>query len=390
MVDEFNISSIDMISPTIYLDHNATTGLDKNVLQAMLPFFTQHYQNPGSSHLAGLTVNEFTDDAYWQVAGLIGSKPDEVVFTSGATESVNLAVRGISNGERKHLITLCTEHRAVLDTVKDHARKNNFTCAVLPVQSSGLVDPEMLEEAITDETLLVSIMLVNNETGTVQDIRKISEMVHAKGAFLLCDATQAVGKIPVNVRELGIDLMAFSAHKFYGPKGVGGLYVSGSIRKYLEAQITGGGQQKNRRSGTLNVPGIIGMGKACEMAKKNMDAHATSVQRLRDNLEKELLNIEGTSVNGSVQHRIFNTSNMIFKNVFSEQLIMALQHISVSSGSACSSVTTEPSHVLKGLGLSDEDALCSIRFSLGKDNTQEEIDLAVKRISELVVQFRNG
>jgi len=377
-----------MNPPTIYLDHNATTRLDEEVLQAMLPFFTEHYQNPGSSHLAGLTVNELVDNACWQVADLIGSRPEDIIFTSGATESVNLAVRGISKGERNHLVTLCTEHKAVLDTVKNHAEKNNLVCSVLPVQSDGLVDLEVLEDAMTYETLLVSIMMVNNETGTVQNIRKISEMVHAKGAFLLCDATQAVGKILVNVRELGIDLMAFSAHKFYGPKGVGGLYVSGSVKKYLEAQITGGGQQKNRRSGTLNVPGIIGMAKACEIANKNMAHDTAYVKSLRNYLENELLKIEGTAVNGSVEHRIFNTSNIIFKNVFSEQLIMALQHISVSSGSACSSVTTEPSHVLKGLGLSDEDALCSIRFSLGKDNTKEEMDVVVRRISELVAQLR--
>ena len=379
-----------MTSPTIYLDHNATTRLDENVLAAMLPFFTEHYENPGSSHLAGLTVSEYTDNACWQVADLIGSRPEEVVFTSGATESVNLAVRGISNGRRNHLITLCTEHKAVLDTVKDHAGTNDLTCAILPVQSNGLVDLDLLEKEITDNTLLVSVMLVNNETGTIQNMKKISELVHAKGAFLLCDATQAVGKIPVNVQELGIDLMAFSAHKFYGPKGIGGLYVSASVKKYLGAQITGGGQQKNRRSGTLNVPGIIGMAKACEIAKKDMDRHAAYVKTLRDDLEKELLKIEGTSVNGSAEYRIFNTVNMVFKNVFSEQLIMALQHISVSSGSACTSVTTEPSHVLKGLGLSDKDALCSIRFSLGKDNTKEEIEVAAKRISELVTQFRRG
>lgn len=379
-----------MTSPKIYLDHNATTRLDKNVLEAMLPFFTDCYENPGSSHLAGLTANEHLENASRQVADLIGSRPEEVIFTSGATESVNLAIRGISNGERNHLITLSTEHKAVLDTVTDHAGKNNLSCSILPVRSDGLADPDLLEQTITDKTLLVSVMLVNNETGIVQDIKKISEMAHSKGAFLLCDATQAVGKIPVNVRDLGVDLMAFSAHKFYGPKGVGALYISNAIKKHLTAGITGGGQQKNRRSGTLNVPGIIGMAKACEIAKKTMDQHASCVKKLRDHLESELLNIEGTSVNGSVEHRIFNTANMLFKNVFSEQLIMALQHISVSSGSACSSVTTEPSYVLKSLGLRDEDALCSIRFSLGKDNTKEEIDIAVKRISELVEQFRKG
>ncbi|WP_294310359.1 cysteine desulfurase family protein [uncultured Chryseobacterium sp.] len=377
-----------MISHNIYLDHNATTKLDGNVLEAMIPFFTEHYENPGSSHLAGLTVDEYIEEAFRQVADLIGCRTNEIIFTSGATESINLAIRGISHGERNHLVTLCTEHKAVLDTVKDHAEKSHLNCSILPVQNDGLADLDLLEQAITGKTLLVSVMLVNNETGTIQYIKEISELVHAKGAFLLCDATQAVGKIPVNVQELGIDLMAFSAHKFYGPKGIGALYVSKDVKKYLSSQITGGGQQKNRRSGTLNVPGIIGMAKACEIAKENMDHHAAYVKNLRDRLENRLLAIDGTSVNGSLRHRIFNTTNMVFKNVFSEQLIMALQHISVSSGSACSSVTTEPSHVLKGLGLNDEDALCSIRFSLGKDNTKEEIDVVVRRISELVAQFR--
>lgn len=379
-----------MTSPKIYLDHNATTRLDENVLEAMLPFFTDCYENPGSSHLAGLTANEHLENASWQVADLIGSHPDEILFTSGATESINLAVRGISKGEKNHLVTVCTEHKAVLDTIVSHSQENHLQYTILPVQKDGRIDLKILENSITDKTLLVSVMMVNNETGTIQDIQEISKIVHAKGAFLLCDATQAVGKIPVDVMKLGVDFMAFSAHKFHGPKGVGALYISKKVKKFLKPQITGGGQQKNRRSGTLNVPGIIGMAKACEIAKKTMDQHASCVKKLRDHLESELLNIEGTSVNGSVEHRIFNTANMLFKNVFSEQLIMALQHISVSSGSACSSVTTEPSYVLKSLGLRDEDALCSIRFSLGKDNTKEEIDIAVKRISELVEQFRKG
>ena len=357
-----------MTSPKIYLDHNATTRLDENVLEAMLPFFTDCYENPGSSHLAGLTANEHLENASWQVADLIGSHPDEILFTSGATESINLAVRGISKGEKNHLVTVCTEHKAVLDTIVSHSQENHLQYTILPVQKDGRIDLKILENSITDKTLLVSVMMVNNETGTIQ----------------------AVGKIPVDVMKLGVDFMAFSAHKFHGPKGVGALYISKKVKKFLKPQITGGGQQKNRRSGTLNVPGIIGMAKACEIANKTMDQHASCVKKLRDHLESELLKIEGTSVNGSVEHRIFNTANILFKNVFSEQLIMALQHISVSSGSACSSVTTEPSHVLKSLGLSDEDALCSIRFSLGKDNTKEEIDIAVKRISELVEQFRKG
>lgn len=375
-------------SEKIYLDNNATTRPDDRVLQAMLPFYTEYYENAGSSHLAGLTVNEHVDNAIWQVSGLIGCRPEELIFTSGATEAINLAVRGISNGTRNHFVTITTEHKAVLDTVESYTENGNYTHTFLQVGKDGRIDLDDLDAAVSENTLMVNIMLVNNETGVIQDIRKISETVHAKGAFLLCDATQAVGKIPVDVHDLGIDLMPFSAHKFYGPKGTGALYVSKKLKSRLQPQITGGGQQNNRRSGTLNVPGIIGFGKACEIARHDMQQDYLQIKNLRDHLENELLKIEGTFINGSSEHRIHTTANICFPGVLSEQLILSLQNISVSSGSACSSVTAKPSHVLKAMGLSDEEALSSIRFSLGRFNTMEQIDYTVSRMQKLIQQLR--
>lgn len=375
-------------SEKIYLDNNATTRTDDRVLQAMLPFFTEYYENAGSSHLAGLTVNEHVDNAIWQVSDLIGCRPEALIFTSGATEAINLAVRGISNGTRNHFVTITTEHKAVLDTVESYTENGNYTHTLLQAGKDGRIDLDDLDAAVSANTLMVNIMLVNNETGVIQDIRKISETVHAKGAFLLCDATQAVGKIPVDVHDLGIDLMPFSAHKFYGPKGTGALYVSKKLKSRLQSQITGGGQQNNRRSGTLNVPGIIGFGKACEIARHDMQQDYLQIKNLRNHLENELLKIEGTFVNGSSEHRIHTTANICFPGVLSEQLILSLQNISVSSGSACSSVTAKPSHVLKAMGLSDEEALSSIRFSLGRFNTMEQIDYTVSRMQKLIQQLR--
>ncbi len=372
----------------IYLDNNASTRMDERVLQAMLPFFTETYENAGSSHLAGFTVHEHVENAAWQVAELIGARPEELVFTSGATEAINLALRGISNGNRNHFVTASTEHQAVLDTAAGLTRTGNYTQTLVPVHRDGLIDFQALNDAVSENTLMVNIMMANNETGTLQDIRKISETVHAKGAFLLCDATQAVGKIPVDVKGLGIDLMPFSAHKFYGPKGAGALYLSGRIKNHFTPQITGGGQQNNRRSGTLNVPGIIGLGKACEIAQQEMEQDQVRIEELRNYLEHELLSMEGSFINGSVDKRIHTTSNICFPGILSEQLIMALKTISVSSGSACSSVTAKPSHVLKALGLTDEEALSSIRFSLGRFNTKEEIDTALMKIRNIIQQLR--
>lgn len=371
---------------TIYLDNNATTRLDERVLNSMLPYFTHSYANASSGHLAGLTINEAVENAAWQTASLIGATPEEIIFTSGATESINLAIKGLAHQTRKHIVTVATEHKAVLDTC-DYMRNLGFDITYLPVNSEGILDLQILNEAITDNTLLVIVMMVNNEIGVTQNINKISEIVHAKNALFMCDATQAVGKISVDVQKLGIDLLALSAHKFYGPKGIGALYLSAKAKIKLATQIHGGGQQRKLRSGTLNVPAIIGLGKACEIAQAEMETDQKRITKLRDQLEQSLLQIEGSFVNGHITNRIYNTSNLCFPGVNSESLILALQNISVSNGSSCSAVTSEPSYVLKALGLSDEDALSSIRFSLGKFTTKEEILEVVERVLSLVKQM---
>lgn len=373
----------------IYLDNNATTRLDDRVLTAMLPFFTEHYANAGSSHLFGLTVKEAVENAQHQVAGLIGARPAEIVFTSGATESINLAIKGLCNSDssRRHIVTITTEHKAVLDTCA-FMENEGFSITCLSVGKNGLVNLEDIRVAVTEDTLLVCVMLANNETGVLQPIKEIAAITHSKGALLLCDATQAVGKIPVDVTGLGVDLMPFSAHKFYGPKGVGGLFVSSKIRKLISPEIHGGGQQRNLRSGTLNVTGIIGLGKACEIALTDLQEDALRISALRNRLETGLLKIEGSYINGAIDARLSNTTNICFPGSNSEKLIIALQNIAVSSGSACSSVTTEPSHVLKAMGLSDSDALGSIRFSLGRFTTTQEIDITIETVMQLVKRIR--
>lgn len=371
----------------IYLDNNATTRVDNSVLQAMLPFFTEDYANASSSHLFGLTVNEAVEVAHEQVADLIGGSPKEITFTSGATEAINLAIKGLVNHPKKHIVTVATEHKAVLDTC-EWMEKQGFIITHLPVQSDGIIDLDVLETAVTEDTLLVCVMYANNETGVLQPIKQISEISHAKGALYMTDATQAVGKLPIDVSELGIDLMPLSAHKFYGPKGIGALYISATAKIKLDLQMHGGGHERKMRSGTLNVPGIVGLGKACEIASSEMQADSESIATLRNHLESGLLKIEGAFVNGNATHRLYNTTNICFPGANSEKLILALGNIAVSSGSACSAVTTEPSYVLKALGLSDADALSSIRFSLGRFTTYEEISCAIDRVTELVAQLR--
>ena len=375
------------LQQTIYLDNNATTQLDQRVLNVMLPYFTTAYANASSSHLAGLTIHEAVENAAWETANLIGATPEEIIFTSGATESINLAIKGFSNQNKKHIVTVSTEHKAVLDTCQ-FMESIDFEVTYLPVNSDGILDLQLLNDSITDQTLMVIVMMVNNEIGVIQDIDRISAIVHSKKALFMCDATQAVGKMAVDVQKSGIDLLALSAHKFYGPKGVGALYLSAKAKIKLTPQIHGGGQQRKLRSGTLNVPGIIGLGKACEIAKAEMKTDQERIQKLRDHLEKSLLQIEGSFVNGNTTNRIYNTSNICFPGVNSESLILALQNISVSNGSSCSAVTSEPSHVLKALGISDENALSSIRFSLGKFTSEEEILLTIERVCALVEQLR--
>lgn len=375
--------------PTIYLDNNATTRLDERVLDAMLPYFTDFYANASSSHLAGLEIQEAVENAAWQTANLIGAKEEEIIFTSGATESINLAIKGLVNENKKHIVTVATEHKAVLETCR-YMESIGFEVTYLPVASDGILDINLLNEVITNKTLIVTVMITNNETGVIQDIAKISSIAHAKNALFLCDATQAVGKLTVDVKKLGIDLLALSAHKFYGPKGVGALYISAEAKIKLVPLLYGGNQQRKLRSGTLNVPGIIGLGKASEIAVLEMDSDENRITKLRDQLENALLKIQGSFVNGNARNRIYNTSNICFPGVNSEQLILALKNIAVSNGSSCSSVTSQPSHVLKALGLSDEDALSSIRFSLGRFTTAEEIEKTIERVTALTKQLKEN
>ncbi|MEO8534722.1 MAG: cysteine desulfurase family protein [Flavobacterium sp.] len=372
----------------IYLDNNATTRTDERVLEYMLPYFTQYFANASSTHLAGLTVNEAVEQATWKIANLIGASEEEIYFTSSATEAINLAIKGLSNQNRKHIITVSTEHKAVLETCQ-YMENIGFEITYLPVNQDGIIDPDLLNQSITNNTLMVIVMMVNNETGVVQNIQEIAEIAHRKNALLMCDATQAVGKIPVDVTALDIDLLCLSAHKFYGPKGIGALYISSSAKIKLMPQLHGGGQQRKLRSGTLNVPGIIGLGKASEIALAEMKTDEERILHLRNRLEEGLLKIEGAFVNGNTQNRIYNTSNMCFPGVNSQRLIIALQNISVSDGSACSSVITEPSHVLKALGLSDENALSSIRFSLGRYTTLEEIETTISKVTQLAQELRS-
>ncbi|KQW99537.1 cysteine desulfurase family protein [Flavobacterium sp. Root420] len=371
--------------PTIYLDNNATTRLDERVLDAMLPYFTDLYANASSSHLAGLETREAVENAAWQTANLIGATEEEIIFTSGATESINLAIKGLANENKKHIVTVATEHKAVLETCR-YMESIGFEITYLSVASDGILDVNILNEVITTKTLIVIVMITNNETGVIQNIAEISGVIHAKNALFLCDATQAVGKIFIDVKKLGIDLLALSAHKFYGPKGVGALYISAEAKIKLSPLLNGGNQQRKLRSGTLNVPGIIGLGKAAEIAVLEIDNDYNRIILLRDQLENGLLKIEGSFVNGNSQNRIYNTSNICFPGVNSEKLILALQNIAVSNGSSCSSVTSQPSHVLKALGLSDEEALSSIRFSLGRFTTAQEIEQTIERVTALTTQ----
>ncbi len=375
----------------IYLDNNATTKVDERVVQFALPFLTENFGNASSTHEFGQEVNKAVNDARQKVANLVGGDDDDIIFTSGATEAINLAIKGIVENyqERgKHIITLQTEHSAVLDTCQ-YLENQGFEVTYLPVNPDGLLDLGLLEKSIRIDTVLVSVMYVNNEIGIIQPIKQIAELAHAKGAFFMTDATQVVGKIPINVKELGIDLMTFSGHKFHAPKGVGALYVRDNKKKIrLNAQTHGGRHERGLRSGTLNTFGIVAMGKACEIAKEEMKANTRQIKALRDFLETELLKIPNTKINGSQENRLYNITNILFEGADSEAVIMGLQGIAVSNGSACTAITLEPSHVLKALGLTDEQAFQSLRFSLSKCNTKEEIEMAVLAVSKVIGELR--
>ncbi|GIV44631.1 MAG: cysteine desulfurase IscS [Bacteroidia bacterium] len=377
----------------IYLDHNATTPVDPRVLQAMLPYFTEHFGNAASrSHPYGWKAEEAVDYAREQIARLIGADSKEIIFTSGATESDNLGIKGVIEMYAKkgnHIVTCVTEHKAVLDTCRNLEKKGLAKVTYLPVGTDGLIDLNQLKDAVTDQTVLVCIMYANNEIGVIQPIKEIAQIAHSKGALFMTDATQGVGKVPILVNELGIDLMAFTAHKMYGPKGVGALYVRRkNPRVKVTAQIDGGGHERGMRSGTLNVPGIVGFGAAAEICQKEMNEEAQRLKILRDKLENALLQIEETYLNGHKIHRLPHVSNISFKYVEGEGLIMGIKDLAVSSGSACTSASLEPSYVLKSLGVDDDLAHSSIRFGLGRFTTEEEIDYAIQHVTQAVHQLR--
>lgn len=378
----------------IYLDNNSTTPTDPRVVEAMLPYF---YQIPGNaasrSHPFGWQAEEAVDYAREQLANLISVDSKEIIFTSGATESDNLAIKGVFemySRKGNHIITLTTEHKAVLDACKK-VEKMGGQVTYLDVKRDGLVDLEKLEAAITDKTILVSIMWANNETGVIQPMKEIGEICARHGVLFMSDATQAVGKIPVDPKATGVHLMAFTGHKMYGPKGVGALFVNRkNPRVKVTSQMDGGGHERGMRSGTLNVPGIVGFGKAAELAKKEMEEDAARLSKLRDKLENAFLQLEEAYVNGNVEHRMPHVTNISFKHVEGEGLMMTFnQNIAVSSGSACTSASLEPSYVLIALGLGDDLAHSSIRFSLGRFTTEEEIDFAIEAVSKGVNHMRD-
>jgi len=382
-----------MVQLPVYLDNNATTPMDPRVLEAMLPYFTENFGNAASrNHPFGWKAEEAVDYAREQVAQLIGADPKEIIFTSGATEADNLAIKGVYEmyaSKGNHIITCVTEHKAVLDTCK-HIERLGGEVTYLPVNNEGLIDLKELEAAIRPTTILIAIMYANNEIGVIQPIRAISELARKNGILLFSDAVQAVGKIPVNVQQDGIDLMAFTGHKMYGPKGIGALYVRRkNPRVKVTAQMDGGGHERGMRSGTLNVPGIVGFGKACELARLEMDQDAVRLSQLRDKLESALLKIEESYVNGSLAHRLPHVSNISFKYVEGEGLMMGFnKNIALSSGSACTSASLEPSYVLKALGLGDDLAHSSLRFGLGRFTTEEQIDYTIKAVTDTVLKLR--
>jgi len=378
----------------IYLDNNSTTPTDPRVVEAMLPYFHNVPGNAASrNHPFGWAAEEAVDYAREQIASLIDVDSKEIIFTSGATESDNLALKGVYEmyaRKGNHIITLKTEHKAVLDSCKK-IEKMGGEVTYLDVQRDGLVDLKELEAAIKDTTILVSIMWANNETGVIQPMKEIGEICEKHGVLFMSDATQAVGKIKTHPKEVGVHLMAFTGHKMYGPKGVGALFVNRkNPRVKVTAQQDGGGHERGMRSGTLNVPGIVGMGKAAEIALKEMATDAERLSKLRDRLEKTLSeNLEEVYINGNVDHRMPHVTNVSFKHVEGEGLMMTFSQIGVSSGSACTSASLEPSYVLMALGLGDDLAHSSIRFSLGKFNTDEDIDIAIQQVTEGVNHMRN-
>ena len=375
----------------IYLDYSATTPVDERVLEAMLPFLRQDFGNPASrSHAFGWRAEEAVELARQQVGDLVGADAKEIVWTSGATESINLAIKGAAHFYRdkgRHLITVKTEHKATLDTCRELEREG-YEVTYLDVRENGLLDLDVLRSVIRSDTLLLSVMLVNNEIGVVQDIPAIGEICREKGIMLHVDAAQATGKLPIDLRTLNVDLMSFSAHKTYGPKGIGALYVRRRPRVRLEPLIHGGGHERGMRSGTLPTHQIVGMGESFRLAGELMESELPKIRALRDRLLSGLRTIEATVVNGDLEHRVPHNLNISFNYVEGESLLMAVKDIAVSSGSACTSASLEPSYVLRALGRSDELAHSSIRFSIGRFTTEQDVDFTVRLMADKVAKLR--
>jgi len=377
----------------IYFDYQATTPLDPRVLEAMLPYFTQSFGNAASrSHSFGWQAEEAVEKARGRIAALIGASPKEIVFTSGSTESINLAIKGVAEmyaEKGRHIVTSQVEHKAVLDTCK-HLEKLGAEVTYLAPTKTGRVTKAMVEGALRPDTVLVALMWANNEVGTLNPIREIGELCHKTGVLFFTDATQAVGKIPVDVEKDKVDLLCLSGHKIYGPKGVGCLYVRRkSPRVRLVAQVDGGGHERGMRSGTLNVPGIVGLGMACELSRTEMEKDRAHTQKLRDDFERRIFAaLDHVHLNGDKDHRLPNNSNLSFSFVEGESMIMGIKDVAVSSGSACTSASLEPSHVLRSMGVGDELAHSSIRFGFGRFTTQEEVDYAVEHVIQAVKRLR--
>jgi cysteine desulfurase len=377
----------------IYMDYHATTPMDPRVFAVMKPYFMETFGNAASrNHSFGWEAEEAVEKSRKQIASLIGATAKEIVFTSGATESNNLALKGVAEmyaEKGNHIITAATEHKAILDTCK-RLEKHGVRVTYLPVQQNGLVDLDQLRAAITDKTILISIMYANNEIGVIQPIAEIGKLAKSKGVLLHTDATQAVGKVPVNVIQDNIDLMSMSGHKMYGPKGVGALYVRRkSPRVQITAQMDGGGHERGMRSGTLNVPGIVGLGEACALCQAEMAEESKRLAYLRDKLRDKLqTKLDETYINGTMEHRLPNNLNISFAYVEGESLLMGINDVAVSSGSACTSATLEPSYVLKALGAGDDLAHSSIRFGLGRFNTEEEVDYVAAKVIDVVKKLR--
>jgi len=381
-----------MLKLPIYLDYSATTPVDPRVAEKMIPYLTEKFGNPASrSHAFGWEAEKAVEEAREQVAALVNCDPKEIIWTSGATESNNLALKGAAHfyaaTKGKHILTVATEHKAVLDTVKELERQGFEATYLLP-QENGLITVEQFKQALRKDTVIASVMAVNNEIGVIQPIAELGEICRDNGTIFHVDAAQATGKMPIDLAKLKVDLMSFSAHKTYGPKGIGALFVRRKPRVRLEPQMHGGGHERGLRSGTLATHQIVGMGEAFRIAREEMASENERIRRLRDKLRKGIMDIEETYINGDIEHRVPHNLNVSFNFVEGESLIMALKDIAVSSGSACTSASLEPSYVLRALGRSDELAHSSIRFTLGRFTTEEEIDFTIKLLHEKIGKLR--